>query len=317
MSAVIPHQAKSSPNSISKNSLSSTLMPFAIGGAAGMLSTVIIQPVDMLKVQIQIKSEKLGKHGNLSPFIIAREMRAEKGLAHFYHGLGSALMRQFTYTTTRMGIYKSLFNDYKTKHGEVGLAMKSLFGLTAGFFGSVVGNPADLILIRMQADSTLPESQKRHYTGFANAFGKIIKEEGVTTLWRGSAPTVLRAMVLNLAMLGPFDEAKEILNKLSGQKDTLPIRLTASAFAGFLAAFCSLPFDNIKTKLQKMKYCDTSKSYPYSGIRECFAISIKNEGFPRLWAGFPTYYARIAPHAMMTLLLQDFLTQAWNKSKSK
>lgn len=292
-------------------------MPFLIGGASGMAATCVIQPIDMIKVQIQIKSEKFGKSANLSPFTIAREIIKEKGFGHLYHGLGSALIRQITYTTTRMGIYKTLFNDFKAKHGDVTLFYKSIFGLTAGFIGSIVGNPADLILIRMQADSTLPAEQRRHYTGFFNAFFRIIKEEGVLALWRGSAPTVVRAMVLNFAMLGPFDEVKEKLNKWTGKKDTLANRLTAAAVAGFLSSFCSLPFDNVKTKLQKMKYNEATKSFPYAGIVDCFSKSVKNEGFSRLWAGFPTFYTRIAPHVMITLMLQDVFTDLWNKSKKK
>lgn len=294
-----------------------TLMPFIIGGSSGMLATCVIQPIDMIKVQIQIKSEKYGKSANLSPFTIAREIIGTKGFGYLYHGLGSALIRQITYTTTRMGVYKSLFNNYQANHGSPNMFYKSVFGLTAGFIGSIVGNPADLILIRMQADSTLPADQRRNYTGFFNAFNRIIKEEGVLALWRGSSPTILRAMVLNFAMLGPFDEVKEKLNKWTGKKDTLGIRLTAAAVAGFLASFCSLPFDNVKTKLQKMKYNEATKSYPYNGIADCFSKSIKNEGFSRLWAGFPTFYTRIAPHVMITLLLQDVLTEAWNKNKAK
>lgn len=292
-------------------------MPFIIGGAAGMTSTSLIQPIDMIKVQIQIQSEKMGKGANLNPIKIARNIVLENGIGYLYHGLAAGLVRQVTYTTTRMGIYKSLFNKHKLKHGEVSLAWKSAFGVTAGFIGSIVGNPADLILVRMQADSSLPEAHKRHYTGFNNAFGRIITEEGFFSLWRGSSPTILRAMVLNLAMLGPFDEAKESLNKLTANKDSLEVRLAASAIAGFLAAFCSLPFDNIKTKLQKMKMCDKTNAYPYTGIVDCLSKSVKNEGFSRLWVGFPTFYARIAPHAMVTLMIQDALTDLWNQKQTK
>lgn len=44
---------------------------------------------------------------------------------------------------------------------------------------------------------------------------------------------------------------------------------SASAIAGFSAAFCSLPFDNLKTKLQKMKAGPDGK-YPYKGFFDCF-----------------------------------------------
>lgn len=41
---------------------------------------------------------------------------------------------------------------------------KAVCSVTAGLIGSLVGNPADLILIRMQHDSTLAASQRRGYT---------------------------------------------------------------------------------------------------------------------------------------------------------
>jgi len=61
--------------------------------------------------------------------------------------------------------------------------------------------------------------------------------------------------------------------------------------------------------------------FPYSGLLDAMLKTTKNEGVAGLWVGFPTYYFRIAPHAMMVLLLQDFLTtklvtgKKWVKKK--
>ena len=194
--------------------------------------------------------------------------------------------------------------------------MKSVFGITAGFIGALVGNPADLILIRLQSDATLPEAQRRNYTGFGNAFKRIIKEEGVLSLWRGSFPTIIRAMVLNFGMLGPFDEVKEKLNKWKGSKDTLSTRLTAAAVAGFLSSFLSLPFDNAKTKMQKMVPLPDG-TFPYKNIFDCLGKTLSTEGLTKLWVGFPTFYVRIAPHVMITLMVQDYLTEFMKKVRSK
>ena len=57
----------------------------------------------------------------------------------------------------------------------------------------------------MQADSRLPLEERRNYTGVGNAFSRIVKEEGFSALWRGATPTVIRAVVLNLAMLASYD----------------------------------------------------------------------------------------------------------------
>jgi hypothetical protein len=41
--------------------------------------------------------------------------------------------------------------------------------------GSLVGNPPDLALIRMQADIQLPEAEKRNYKNVFDAFARISK----------------------------------------------------------------------------------------------------------------------------------------------
>ena len=60
----------------------------------------------------------------------------------------------------------------------------------------------------------------------------------------------------------------------------------------------SLPFDNVKTKLQKQtKLADGTM--PYSGFVDCALKTAKNEGIPRFWAGLPTFVVRITPHVMI------------------
>ena len=86
-------------------------------------------------------------------------------------------------------------------------------------------------------------------------------------------------------------------------------------FSGFASSFCSLPFDNAKTKLQKMKKGPDGQ-YPYKNIFDAMGQTIKREGFTHLWVGYLTFYVRIAPHVIITLLSQDFLTEyikKWRK----
>lgn len=53
----------------------------------------------------------------------------------------------------------------------------------------------------MQTDNTLPEQKRRNYKGIFDALRRIISEEGPLTLWRGSTPTIYRAMAMNFGML--------------------------------------------------------------------------------------------------------------------
>ena len=76
----------------------------------------------------------------------------------------------------------------------------------------------------------------------------------------------------------------------------------ASVISGVICAFVSLPSDNIKTKIMKMKK-DKDGNYPYKGFVDCAVKSIKKEGLLGLWVGIGTYCVRICPHAVVVCFL--------------
>ena len=98
----------------------------------------------------------------------------------------------------------------------------------------------------------MPIEKRRNYRNVFHAFYRIIKEEGLFTLWRGSSPTICRAMAMNMGMMATYDEVKEFLVKNNTFGETKIVRIKASLISGFVCSFLSLPFDNIKTKMQKM-----------------------------------------------------------------
>jgi solute carrier family 25 oxoglutarate transporter 11 len=83
-----------------------------------------------------------------------------------------------------------------------------------------------------------------------DAFGRIIKEEGITSCWKGAGPTIIRAIAMNVAMLVTYDECREGLIKWMS-KDANPrlIQFGASLMSAVATSIASLPFDNLKTKL--------------------------------------------------------------------
>merc|ERR1711988_697969 len=167
----------------------------------------------------------------------------------------------------------------------------------------------DLALIRMQSDSMLPAAERRNYRGVFHALGSIAGTDGPMGLFKGAFPTATRAMALNFGMLAFNAQAKEMLQG-AGAPEAVQV-LGASAIAGFFASFFSLPFDFVKTQIQKMKPDPTTGEMPFKGPMDCAMKQVQQGGITRLWAGFPTYYFRIAPHAMITLIAQDQIKKVW------
>jgi solute carrier family 25 (mitochondrial oxoglutarate transporter), member 11 len=215
-------------------------------------------------------------------------------------------MRQAVYGTARMGLYFNISEYFKAqRNGEnISFAEKTAASFIAGALGSFIGNPCDLCLVRFQADSTLPEAERRNYKNVIDALGRIVAEEGVINLWRGALPTMTRAISLNVSMLVSYDTAKELATASLGKDDPFKIQVGSSMIAAVATAVCSLPFDNLKTKLQKQKAGPDGK-FPYAGMQDCLTKTIAREGVTGLWAGLPTYYFRVGPHAIITLLAAE------------
>ncbi|KAJ5089994.1 mitochondrial 2-oxoglutarate/malate carrier protein [Penicillium argentinense] len=285
-------------------------LPFINGGLAGMTATVVIQPVDMVKVRLQLAGEGARTGPRPSALGITKDIVASGKVLDLYTGLSAGLLRQAVYTTARLGFFDTFIKKLNARadaaERKVTFAERAAAGLSAGGIAAMIGNPADLALVRMQSDGLKPPEARANYRSVFDALIRIPRSEGVAALWAGALPTVIRAMALNMGQLTFFAESKAQLKQhtnLSTQNQTF----AASAIAGFFASFLSLPFDFIKTRLQKQQKDPKTGQLPYRGVLDCARKVVAEEGWLRFYRGFGTYYVRIAPHAMVTLIVADYL----------
>lgn len=126
-------------------------------------------------------------------------------------------------------------------------------------------------------------------------------------MWSGATPTIARAMALNMAQLVSYDECKERLIRHYGKgNNPWKVMFYASMISAVATSCASLPFDNVKTKLQKQSRLPDG-TYPYNGFLDCFKKTAAREGITGFWAGLPTYYFRVGPHSIVTLIAADNL----------
>lgn len=86
---------------------------------------------------------------NVSTAEIVKEIFKADGPFGFYKGIGAALLRQVTYATTRLGLYRAIDDHYKRTEGRpMKFKERVLASSFSGFVGSIIGNPADLCLVR-------------------------------------------------------------------------------------------------------------------------------------------------------------------------
>lgn len=307
---------------------------FVEGGIASIIAGCSTHPLDLIKVRMQLQGESSGSVQPLrpamafqttttrinlppprvGPIAVGVKIVQQDGFKALFSGVSATMLRQTLYSTTRMGLYdvlKQKWTDPET--GNMPLMTKIGAGLIAGGVGAAVGNPADVAMVRMQADGRLPASQRRNYKSVIDAISQMRKSEGITSLWRGSSLTVNRAMLVTASQLASYDQIKESILDNNLMKDGLGTHVTASFAAGFVASVVTNPVDVIKTRVMNMKV-EPGHAPPYSGAIDCAMKTVRSEGVMALYKGFIPTISRQGPFTVVLFvtleqvrkLLKDF-----------
>lgn len=281
---------------------------FLLGGAAGMSGAAVVHPLDLVKNRMQLSgSDGVKKYS--STFHAFSSIVEHEGIFALYKGLGASLLRQATYTTTRLGVYTWSLEAFAKKDQPLSFTRKILLGMMAGACGAAVGSPADLVLIRMTGDGHLPPDHRRNYKNVIDALIRIIKEEGPLALYRGCAPTVARSVVSNGAQLATYTQGKQMILTAGILSDGIFCHFVASSISGLVTTVVALPVDTIKTRIQAMKII---KGKPeHSGILDVCVKIIQNEGFFSFWKGFTPFFMRQAPHTVLMLVFLEQFNRAY------
>lgn len=103
---------------VQSTTLFEKLRPFIFAGISTMSAAACVQPIDCTKVRIQIFGEEAGLRGekpDRNPLRAARYMYRTEGIRAFYRGLDAGLLRQAVFGSTRLGVYRFLFEREKRK----------------------------------------------------------------------------------------------------------------------------------------------------------------------------------------------------------
>jgi solute carrier family 25 oxoglutarate transporter 11 len=284
-----------------------------LSAVAGMGAATFCHPLDVVRVQMQTFHYRGTAHAAVSIYQNA-------GLANgLYAGISAAYLRQWLYGSCRMGLYSYLLEQAKLRNNgnasDISFAQKLAMGSVSGGIGSFVGTPSEVALVRMSADSRFPPAERRNYSSVYNCLVRISQEEGVTKMWRGTAPTVVRATLLSSCSLAVTSQSKSYLSESgrfgpNGQwLGGYPMMICATLFSSFCANVVSNPFDVIKSRMQQMPISADGTAL-YKGMGDCFRKSIRAEGPMVLWAGFTPAFVKLAPYSIIALTLADKLTKA-------
>lgn len=212
--------------------------------------------------------------------------------------LSAAQLRQVTYSMTRFGVYESIKNRVTTADKKPSFLVLVGMASVSGFLGGVVGNPGDILNVRMQHDASLPPEKRRNYKHALDGAMRMAREEGIASLWKGVWANSSRAALMTVGQLATYDGFKRALLDYTPLKDNLTTHFTASTMAGFVATVICSPVDVVKTRVMS-----SSESV---GVVKLVTDITKSEGLGWMFKGFVPSFIRLGPQ---TILIFVFLEQ--------
>lgn len=185
------------------------LKKFAAGSASGALGSLAGNPFDVLKTRM------MAAEGTATPSIsvTAKELLAKQGVGGFYRGIDSNVARAMVLNGTKMACYDQMkgYTVMATGLPKSHLAVQFLSAVSAGFFMTCTVSPFDMVRTRLMNQ---PPDAKLYNNAF-DCFSKIIKNEGVTTLWRGFMPIWSRFAPTTTLQLVIFEQLRGIMGMKS------------------------------------------------------------------------------------------------------
>ncbi|CAN3369327.1 mitochondrial dicarboxylate transporter [Diutina catenulata] len=276
--------------------MSNPSYPFWYGGAASMIACMCTHPLDLAKVRLQTAA----KPGQGLISMVVQIIRNE-GFFKIYSGLSASLLRQATYSTTRFGVYEYLKEFYVGHYHRQPTTLVLLpMSMTAGALGGLIGNPSDVVNIRMQNDKALPLDQRRNYRNVVDGLYRITTTEGVGSLFRGLAPNLTRGVLMTASQVVTYDLAKDFLVKLHMDPAKKSTHFSASLLAGLVATTICSPADVVKTRIMNAK----GKN---SGAVTILLDAVRNEGPGFMFRGWLPSFIRLGPHTIVTFLALEQL----------
>lgn len=206
-------------------------------------------------------------------------------------------------------------NHVAKSSSTVTFQTRVIAGLASGGLAALISCPAEVCLVRMSNDKTLPIEQRRNYRSVIDAGMRIGREEGLSAFWRGSGAFVQRAMVVGVCQVGSFDQLKSIYaERLDLARGSVGNVFCAAMTSGLLYSAITMPLETAKNRMAFQKPNPTTGVLPYRGTLQTIQAVASMESVLALWTGFFPYYIRCGGHTVAMFVAVDYIRSALNAS---
>lgn len=265
-------------------------------------NTTLQYPIEYIKTRRQLPSAK-----TVSSFSIVRDTLAASGFKGLYSGCAALAVSNMAKSGIRfLGFETARSNLPSLFPSLANSPMLSVYaGLCAGIAESVlVVTPGEAVKTRI-VDAAANSRVKGAGLSTAQLVSGMIRQEGVLSFWRGLAPVVCKQGTNSAVRFSTFGALRDLLKKSDTVRaNASPSVLTfaAGAGSGVITVYASMPFDNIKTRVQ-------TQSLGGMGMLACARNMLVNEGLRVFWKATTPRLLRLTLSSSITFTVYDYVVQ--------
>ncbi|PVU99498.1 hypothetical protein BB559_000667 [Furculomyces boomerangus] len=297
---------------------SSTIDHTSAGIIAAFASTILLHPLDLIKIRLQVDSKTSTQD------IIGRSVRA---LSEVLNTGKTVDLVQRVSVKDRILSLKNLYNYIKqqmstgkTYHTDAkGASLLSapqhlLASSMAGILTQLVANPFWVVKVRMCAPPTQNDYVK--YNGVVDGIIKLARYEGMRGLYKGLFAGIIGVSHGALQFMA-YEEMKKYLVKTDKYKNSTSIKfdtkeyLLMSTLSKLFASSLTYPYQVVRTRMQRSTTADK-----YSSVVSTITHIYRSEGWHGFYKGLGPNTIRVLPGTMITFLVYENVSTFYRSRSS-
>lgn len=274
-----------------------TKLQYSIAGiVSGVMTRFVCQPLDVLKIRLQLQLEPIHKQGTSKYHGMRQAVRTiqnEETLRALWKGHVPAQMLSIAYGASQFVSFEILTHlawDCLPKNltNEWRPTLHFFCGGAAGCMATCVSQPFDVIRTRF-----VGQGEPKIYHSMLHATKSIYTKEGPKAFYKGLLPTLIQIGPNTALQFGFYTFLLQIWRKWTnasmGHIGWIE-SMVCGSIAGMGAKGAVYPLDLVKKRLQVQGFEEARKAFgkvgSYSGLVDCFAKIFRQEGIKGFFKGF-------------------------------
>ncbi|XP_034933979.1 mitochondrial glycine transporter-like isoform X2 [Chelonus insularis] len=271
------------------------LKSFLAGSFSGTFSTILFQPLDLVKTRLQnTVNNHVSAPRNAMLSTVVNIVQKEN-----IFGLWRGMTPSITRVIPGVGLYFSTLHWLK----HTVCPDESLTPLQAVSLGIAARTLSGSLLIPITVIKTRFESGVYKYQSMGEALRLIYKYEGVRGLSSGLVPTLLRDAPYSGLYLMFYTQLKTISDRSCDGKQYIVMHFGCGITAGILASIVTHPADVVKTKMQLY-------SHEFNSLHNGVVFIYKKYGYKGFFKGMVPRMLRRTLMTAMAWTVYEQVTKA-------